>query len=368
MIHLMDPASRRSSGRRRAADHAADEQAVDDNQAASHLGAERLPEALRRPFDVALARTVERMPAASALPGGTVYEPKWDGFRVALTRDGPSVRLWSRQGKDLGGAFPEVLAAGEEHVPPGCAIDGEVVCWKNDRLDFDALQRRLSATARTIGRLVRDEPVSYVVFDLLAVAGRDVRDHPYHVRRALLEELATGWEPPFTLCPSTRDRSQAEEWMRDYPVAGVEGIVAKGADQGYAGGRREWLKVKRRNTFELICGAVSGTIEHPETLILGRFVDGELRVVGRTAPVARSSVSALRAQLHSPRRPHPWPTVIRSRAYDRFNKRGDTEVTLVEPFVVEVSADTSLSGESLRHAARFIRTRPELAVDDVPTG
>jgi bifunctional non-homologous end joining protein LigD len=240
MIHLMNQTSRRATRR----NAPIDPELPEDEPETEPPQTEPLPERLRGPFDVVLARTVERMPAAGALPGGTVYEPKWDGFRAVFTHDGGVLQLWSRQGKDLSRTFPEIVAAGAELVPSGYAVDGEVVCWKNDRLDFDALQRRLSASTRTIGRLVKTEPVSYVTFDLVAVAGRDLREHPYHVRRALLEELAQGWAPPFTLCPATSDRAVAMNWMRDYPVAGVEGVVAKGAGQVYRGGRRDWLTVR----------------------------------------------------------------------------------------------------------------------------
>jgi bifunctional non-homologous end joining protein LigD len=368
MIHLMD--GTRGHGRSRFAaasaapmpEHRADESADAGRSADS---AERLPESVRRPFEVALARAVEKIPGAGALPGGTVYEPKWDGFRLVIARDGERTSLWSRQGKDLTEAFPDVAAAAARMVPPGCAVDGEVVRWADDRLDFDALQRRLTASRRTIGRLVDEEPVTYVAFDLVAVAGRDLRGHPYYVRRLLLEELAKGWDPALALSPSTRSIEIAREWFQDFGVAGVEGLVAKGVDQEYAGGSREWLKVRHRDTFELVAGAVTGSRAHPETLILGRYEEGELHIVGRTTPLSRSAAANLGKSLSEPDGVHPWPTVIGSTAYDRFNKKRDTEITLVEPIVVEVSADTSLSGGSLRHPARFVRRRPELAPDTV---
>jgi ATP-dependent DNA ligase len=326
---------------------------------------ERVPSAMARPFKLALARAVHKLPAPGALAGGTVYEPKWDGFRLVIAHDGDRMQLWSRQKKDLTSAFPDVASVAWEMLPAGLVTDGEVVRWNENRLDFDALQRRLTATPRSIDRLVDTEPVSYVAFDLLAVAGRDLRGHPYRVRRALLEELCRGWQPPFTLCPSTTDIALARQWFSEYPVAGVEGIVAKGADQPYPGGRREWLKVKHRDTFELVCGAVTGALNAPKTLILGRYYGNELRIVGRTAPLAGAAEAGLGRQLRPPRKEHPWPTVIRSSAYDRFSPKKDTPLTLVEPLVVEVSADTALSGGSLRHPARYLRVRPELRAEDI---
>lgn len=200
---------------------------------------EHVPDELQGPLELMLARVAERLPGPSAMPGGTRWEPKWDGFRVAIVVD-DQVRLWSRQKKDLTASFPELADAAADQVPSGCVMDGEAVRWADDRLDFDALQRRLTISPRSIRRLVEEEPTSYVAFDLLAVAGRDLRQHPYWVRRQLLEELAKEWEPPLTLSPATDDGATAQKWMRELARAGVEGVVAKGADQPYAGRRRDW--------------------------------------------------------------------------------------------------------------------------------
>lgn len=320
---------------------------------------DQVSEGMRGPLDLMLARAAERLPSASALPGGTRWEPKWDGFRLAAVVDS-QVRLWSRQKKDLTTSFPDLAAATADQIPTGCVLDGEAVRWADDRLDFDALQRRLTSSPRSIRRLVDEEPATYVVFDLLAVAGRDLREHPYWVRRQLLEELAKDWEPPLSLSPATSDRATAQRWMRELAPSGVEGVVAKGADQPYAGGRRDWIKVKHRDTFELVAGAITGTLSQPGELILGRYINGELHIVGRSTPIKAGAVAALRRHLRPPEGEHPWPTVIHSTAYDRFNKKHDTEVTLIQPITVEVSADTSLAGDSLRHPARYVRTRPEL--------
>lgn len=122
--------------------------------------------------------------------------------------------------------------------------------------------------------------------------------------------------------------------------------------------------MKHRDSFELVAGAVTGTLQQPGELILGRYEDGELHIVGRTTPIPRGAVASLVSQLRPASSEHPWPTVIRSTAYDRFNKKRDTPLTLIEPMTVEVSADTALAGASLRHPARFIRTRPGIAPED----
>lgn len=369
MIHLMAPRASRA-GRRPEPDRApGPDSAPPPGTGTDAASADRVPAAFTRPFPLMLARAADRIPGPKALPGGTRWEPKWDGFRTAIVRDADDPHLWSRQQKDLTAAFRELADAAAAQLPPGCVLDGEAVRWSGDRLDFDALQRRLTASSRSLRHLVQTEPATYVAFDLLAVAGRDLREHPHWVRRRLLEELATDWKPPLSLSPSTGDRAVAEGWMHDLAVAGVEGIVAKGADQPYVGGRREWVKVRHRDTVELVAAAVTGTLTDPGELILGRFRDGQLAVVGRTTPVQARQLPALRRQLREPQVEHPWPAVIRStNGYARARKKDETPVTRIEPIVVEVEADTSLSGDSLRHPARYVRTRPELDPADATMG
>lgn len=160
-----------------------------------------LPAGLVPPLKMALSRAVARMPRAGALPGSLSYEPKWDGYRCVAIHDDHGVTLWSRQGKELTGYFPELAEAVASDVPPGCVVDGEAVIWVGGGLDFSALQQRLGAGPRTLPGLVRKTPASYVAFDVMALAGHDARALPLSQRRALLEELARGWEPPLSLSP-----------------------------------------------------------------------------------------------------------------------------------------------------------------------
>ncbi len=127
-----------------------------------------MPAALRPPVELALAKAVESIPRAGALPGGNVYEMKWDGFRAVCLVDVDGVSLWSRQGKDLSRYFPDALAAVTEQIPTGCVVDGELVVWSGDRLDFDALQRRLVTARAALPAVVRERPASFVAFDVLA--------------------------------------------------------------------------------------------------------------------------------------------------------------------------------------------------------
>jgi ATP-dependent DNA ligase len=134
------------------------------------------PDRLRPPLSRTLARGVKAIPAAGALPGGCLYEPKWDGYRLAVLRDEESVTLWSRQGKDLTRYFPDLAAAAEEQIPPGCIVDGETIIWVDDRLDFTSLQSRQTTSRKNLSVLVRERPASFAAFDLLAVAGNYIRD------------------------------------------------------------------------------------------------------------------------------------------------------------------------------------------------
>ncbi|GIU58076.1 hypothetical protein NicSoilC12_38250 [Arthrobacter sp. NicSoilC12] len=245
-------------------------------------------------------------------------------------------------------------------------IDGEAVIWSQGRLNFTALQQRLGAGPKTLPGLVAAAPGNYVAFDVLAVAGHDARDLPLSQRRALLEELANDWEPPLSLSPTTTDRSVAEQWLEDLPHTGIEGLVIKGTNHPYTPGVRSWMKLKHRETLEIICGAVIGPITQPSEVVAGLILDGELRIVGRSTPLKTRESQELGRWLHPPMSEHPWPAIVKGTAVDRFNRdKEPVTLTLVEPVVVEVSADTAWSGRSFRHPLRILRARPELTPADV---
>lgn len=325
-----------------------------------------LPAGLTPPVKVALARAIAKMPRGDASHGSLLFEPKWDGYRCVAVRDDRGVTLWSRQGKQLSGYFPELCSAIVSAVPPGCVIDGEAVIWTQGRLNFDALQQRVGAGPKTLPALVTAAPANYVAFDVLAVAGHDARDLPLSGRRALLEELATGWEPPLSLSPTTTDRGVAEQWLEELPHTGIEGLVIKGLNQPYTPGVRSWMKLKHRETLDIICGAVIGPLTQPSEVVAGLILDGELRIVGRSTALKTREGRELARWLQPPSGEHPWPTVVKGTALDRFNRNKEpVTLTLVEPVVVEVSADTAWSGRSFRHPLRMLRARPELSPDDV---
>lgn len=329
-----------------------------------HPAGAGLPAGLAPPVKVALAKAATKMPRARART--LLYEPKWDGYRVLIIRDNDRATLWSRQGKDLTRYFPELIQPLEVAVPPGSVIDGEAVIWANGRLDFTALQQRLGAGPKTLPGLVRQTPANYVAFDVLAVAGHDARDLPLHQRRALLEELATGWEPPLSLSPTTTDPDTAARWFEELPQTGIEGLLIKNINQPYTPGVRSWWKFKHRETIDVICGAVIGPITQPTEVVAGLILEGELRIVGRTTPLKSADARDLAQWLKPPKNQHPWPSSVKGTALDRFNRdKKPVALTLVEPVVVEVSADTAWSGRSFRHPLRLLRARPELSPADV---
>ena len=324
-----------------------------------------LPPDLAGPVAVQLAKPVRDLPTAAALPGGCRYEPKWDGYRLVVVRGATGTRLWSKQGRDLTDRFPDVAAAALAQVPAGTVLDGEVVVWGGDRLDFALLQRRLVTPPSRMAALAAAHPASYVAFDLLAAGGADQRRRPFRSRRAALEELAGRWAPPMQLSPVTADPDEARQWAADLRPLGVEGLVAKGAATRYAGGRREWLKVKSWETTEVVVGGVIGTLERPSQLVAGRYRDGELVVVGRTGPLSPAQAAELAAAL-SPAGPgHPWPERIGT---GRFGGgRLSVALTRVEPVTVaEVGADAALTAGVFRHPLRFVRVRADLRPADVP--
>jgi ATP-dependent DNA ligase len=324
-----------------------------------------LPPELSGPVAVELAKPVRTIPAASALPGGCLYEPKWDGYRLVVVRTGGSTRVWSKQGRDLTDRFPDVVAAAVAQVPAGTVLDGEVVIWNGSRLDFGLLQQRMVTPAGRIAALAAAHPASYVAFDLLAAGGTDLRAWTLTRRRAVLADLAARWAPPLQLSPATTDPAEARTWFHDYRPAGVEGLVAKGAGTRYAPGRREWLKVKSWETTEVIAGGVIGPIERPSQLVAGRYRDGELVVVGRTSPLSPRQSAELAAVLTPADGDHPWPERIGT---GRFGGgRLSVVLTRVDPAVVaEVSADAALQAGVFRHPLRFVRVRPDLVPADLP--
>ncbi|WP_446590428.1 ATP-dependent DNA ligase [Streptomyces sp. LARHCF249] len=313
-----------------------------------------------------VARAVPRLPGTRALPGGTVFEPKYDGYRLLVFAAAGEAFLQSRSGKDLTAGFPEIaeaaLALGEDVV-----LDGEAVVYREGRLDFGALQQRTSGGARSVGRLVREQPAHLIAFDLLHHAGADLLTWPYRQRRAALESLfqGHGLHAPWALTPTTADPALAKDWMRQWAQLGVEGIVAKGQEQPYQPGRRGWQKYRFRDTAEAVIGAVTGTLARPETVLLGRYTpDGELRLVARSTPVSNALRKELRERLAPAEAEHQWLDV---RISSHWGSRDPLDFTCVQPdLVAEFHGDAAVDRGRWRHPVRLHRLRTEITPDEIP--
>jgi ATP-dependent DNA ligase len=313
-----------------------------------------------------LALPVPQLPGPTALPGGTVFEPKYDGYRMLVFAHAGHVYLQSRNLRDLTAAFPEIAEAatalGEDVV-----LDGEAVIYAGGRLDFAALQQRMNRRPGAVAQLATEQPAHFIAFDLLEHAGAEMLGWPYRERRGALESLfqGHGLQAPWALTPSTADRRQAEQWLQDWAGMGVEGVVAKGADQPYLPGRRGWRKIRSRDTAEAIVGAVTGLITRPDTLLLGRYTpDGQLRLVARTTPLTPALRAELGRLLTSARPQHPWQDM---RISSHWSSREPLDFTCVAPHLVaEFLGDTAIDDGRWRHPVQVKRIRTDLAPQDVP--
>jgi ATP-dependent DNA ligase len=322
-----------------------------------------------------LAATVDQLPAPHQCRGGCRYEPKWDGFRaIALVDEHRGVRLVSRRLKRLNGAFPEVVMAVFETLPAQTVVDGEIVRWGQEgRLDFGALQRR-NVAGRRVRALARAEPCHFVLFDVLEVGGIDVRCRPLAERRKVLEDLLAPVGPTSLIVASlhTADVEEARLWLQVLPAQGIEGLVVKAAAEPYAAGKRHWCKLKHRDTTEAIIGGLTGSLQHAETLILGRrdLAEDRLRVIGRTTPVPATARAELAAVLAPAGEDHPWPAELPAGwAGGLYGSRPPTRYLRVVPdTVAEVSIDVAIDERTWRHPARYVRLRPDMAPEDVPAG
>ena len=231
-----------------------------------------------------LAKRVSELP-----PGDEwIFEPKWDGFRTLVFRDGDEIFIQSRDEKPLNRYFPELVEILKEKLPHRCVLDGEIVIADARGLDFDALQMRLHPAASRVAKLAKESPAEFVAFDLLAVDGRDVRATPQGERRVLLERLLSGARAPIHLTPMTRDPAVASEWLARFEGAGLDGVIVKPEHGAYQPGKRAMIKVKHARTADCVLAgfrwhtAGKGTLVG--SLLLGLYdADGGLHHVGVTS-------------------------------------------------------------------------------------
>lgn len=320
-----------------------------------------------------LAKRVDEIPAE----GDWIFEPKWDGFRVLVFRDGDEILIQSRDEKSLNRYFPEALEPLRAQLPPRCVLDGELVIARNGRLDFDALQLRIHPAASRVRLLAQQTPVSIVFFDLLCEGERDLREEPFERRRAQLESLLASAAAPLHLTPATRDRQVALDWFRRFEGAGFDGVVAKPAGGTYEPDKRVMLKVKHERDCDCVAAGFRWYKESKGkavgSLLLGLFDDkGVLQHVGVCASFSKEKRKEL-VEFLAPYREnalanHPWKSWADGDVegdgehrmpggQSRWSQGKDLSWEPLRPeLVVEVAYEHMQSGR-FRHMAHFRRWR-----------
>ncbi|MEU5260394.1 ATP-dependent DNA ligase [Amycolatopsis sp. NPDC021455] len=320
-----------------------------------------------------LAKAVHEVPRAP----GLLYEPKWDGFRCVVFRDGGEIELGSRNDRPLTRYFPELVELLAAALPPRCVVDGEIVLVTPAGLDFGALQLRLHPAASRVRKLAEETPASFIAFDLLALGDTDLTGEPFRERRKQLESiLSTAAEglQRVHLTPLSDDPAQAEDWFTRFEGAGFDGVMAKPAGEPYEQDKRVMWKVKHERTADCV---VAGFRWHKDgagvgSLLLGLFDDeGVLHHVG----VASSFTKARRGELVEELAPlrenaldgHPWRTWAeyepdpgrKPGAMSRWAPQKDLSWEPLRPeWVAEVRYE-HLEGGRFRHGGRLVRFRPD---------
>jgi ATP-dependent DNA ligase len=319
-----------------------------------------------------------------AIPDGPYsFEPKWDGFRSVIFRDGDEVEIGSRNERPLTRYFPELVAAVTANLPPRCVIDGEIVIPAADgrRLDFEALLQRIHPAASRVTLLAGQTPAHIVAFDLLALDDLDYTGRPFQERRTALEGILAAAAPPVHLTPATTDHALAQEWFRQFEGAGLDGIVAKPLSGTYEPDKRVMFKIKHERTADCVVAGYRPHKSGPDavgSLLLGLYTDqGDLASVGVIGafPMARRQELYTEMQaLVTTFAGHPWnwghdeagapardPAARNPREAEtsRWNAGKDLSFIPLRPErVVEVRYD-HMEGRRFRHTAQFSRWRPD---------
>jgi ATP-dependent DNA ligase len=320
------------------------------------------------PVKPMLAKSVKEMPQPDSVPGGVLYEPKWDGFRCIVFRDGDEVELGSRNERPLTRYFPDVVEAVKAALPERCVVDGEIVISQGGRLDFESLQLRLHPAESRVRKLAAEIPAEFVAFDLLAVGDDSLVEQPFGDRRARLEQAVTE-TPSVHLTPATADAAVASDWFTRFEGAGLDGIVAKPLDITYREDQRVMFKIKHERTADCVVAGFRWHKSGPVvgSLLLGLYDDtGSLRHVG----VAASFTMARRKELLDELAPyregaaatHPWLRQAQhgpGGAPNRWNAGKDMSFEPLRPeLVVEVAYDY-MEGSRFRHTGQFRRWRTD---------
>jgi len=314
--------------------------------------------------------------ATGELPAGDAhwFEPKWDGFRCIVFRDGDEVELGSRNERPLTRYFPELFEPLRASCPERCVVDGEIVIAGPDGLAFDALLQRIHPAESRVNLLAEQTPASFVAFDLLAVGDDDLRDTPFGERRARLDDLLAGAAPPIHLTPGTTDRAIAEDWFSRFEGAGLDGVMAKPLADPYVENKRTQLKVKHQRTADVV---VAGYRVHKSgdgvgSLLLGLYDEaGTLHHVG----VAASFKAADRPKLAAELAPlllhdiaqHPWHAWMTPSEGDgrqpgapsRWNAGKDQSWVPLKPVRVAEVSYQHMQGDRFRQTTHLVRWRPD---------
>jgi ATP-dependent DNA ligase len=327
------------------------------------------------PIAPMLAKAVTGVPAADSVKGGLAYEPKWDGFRCLVVRDGDEVELASRGSKPLTRYFPEVVADIVRLMPERCVVDAEIVVRSGrrgeERLQWEHLSQRIHPAESRIRKLSKETPAELVCFDLLALGDESLLGLPFRERRARLEQALKTLtdEDPVHLTQITTDASVAEDWFERFEGAGLDGVVAKPLDQAYAPGKRTMLKVKHHRSADAV---VYGYRVHKSgqgvgSLLLGLFTEGEGEG-GKDRLVGVGGIAAFTAKKRLELVDEFEPLVVRDddgnpidaeTDRSRFSSAKDVSYVPVRPErVVEVAFD-QMEGARFRHAVTFVRWRPD---------
>jgi ATP-dependent DNA ligase len=316
-----------------------------------------------------LAKSVPRIP-----DGPLSFEPKWDGFRSIIFRDGDEVEIGSRNGLPMTRYFPEIVEAVKANLPERCVLDGEIVVVVEQRLEFEVLQQRIHPAASRVTRLSKETPASFIAFDMLANGDEDYTARPFAQRRALLEQALMNARPPIHVTPATTDHGLAERWFEQFEGAGLDGVVAKPLAGMYEPNKRVMFKIKHERTADCVVAGyrVHATgAESIGSLLLGLYTDtGELMSVG----VIGAFPAARRRELFVELQPlvttfdnHPWAwakeeegvRTPRNAEYSRWAVGKDLSFTPLRPErVVEVRYE-HMEGIRFRHTAQFNRWRPD---------
>lgn len=329
-----------------------------------------------------LAKSVRDVPDQPDGAPAWVYEPKWDGFRAIVYRDGDAVRVDSRNARPMERYFPELVEAARAALPERCVVDGEIVLARDGRLDFEALQQRIHPAASRVRLLAEQTPVSLVVFDVLALGDEEVATRPLAERLAVLDGLGLDG-PQVHATPRTHDAATARRWFDVFEGAGLDGVVAKPLDAPYQPDKRAMLKIKHERTADVVLAGYrlhkTSTAERPllGSMLLGLHDDGgHLQFVGVAAsfPTARRAalVEELAPLVVAPGSPeadaHPWAGwenpasetgERRPGAQSRWSAGKDLSFTPLRPErVLEVAYD-HMEGTRFRHTAQLRRWRED---------